>query len=636
MLARFLLVAALVPPVAAQTVTKLSLSPTGAHGNGPCEDAFGPDALSADGRFLVFASSASNLVAGDLNGKYDVFVHDRVAGTTVRASVGTGGGEGNGDSTGGGVSDDGRYVVFQTRASNLVAGGAPGTDNVLRRDLLSGTTELVNVTFSGALPSSSSRSPSISADGSRIAFGSAASNLVPNDTNAQVDVFVRDMNAGTTWLVSRTPAGALSNGYSDMPVISGNGQLVAFYSLATNFGPTAVQARIFLAAANANVLEEVSVSSSGTSANANNLGASISHDGSRILFGSRATNFEPAPAGLLNQFLRDRSAGTTRLVPRLPSGQAPNGSIFSARLSSNGQFVALTSTTTDLLPGLGGFASDQFIVNVATGGAVRMSAPLPPATEPNSSVISCAGVSDDGLWSGFVTSATNLVPGEVQDTLPDAYLAFALSTWFRDADGDGYGDRFVTTQAAGSVPPVGFVADRTDCDDTNPAVNPGATEVCNGIDDNCDGSTDPGVAGRYCTAGTSVAGCVPAMASSGVASASSNSGFFLTATSLPRFKQASLVYSLSSAQSPYSFTSSSYLCVGVPRVRTGIGSSGGTAATCSGSYTLDWLAWMHANSTSLGNPLSPGQVFYAQVWYRDSGAALNANLTDGLQFVICP
>jgi hypothetical protein len=265
-----------------------------------------------------------------------------------------------------------------------------------------------------------------------------------------------------------------------------------------------------------------------------------------------------------------------------------------------------------------------------------MSVPLVPTGEPNAYVLTSCGVSDDGLWTGFTTHATNLVPGEPGDTITDAYLVCALSTWFRDADSDGYGDPSVTTQSGGTTAPAGFVADRGDCDDSNPNVHPGAPEVCNGLDDDCDGSIDPGTVGRYCTAATSVAGCVPAMGSVGVASASSTSGFVITAGPMPRGKQASLVYALSPAQSPYSFASDSLICVGAPRVRTGIGSTGGSAAPCSGSFAFDWLAWMSANPTALGNPLQLGQTFYAQVWYRDSGAVLNANLTDGLQFLICP
>lgn len=633
---RFALPLLLACPAVAQTVTKLSVSPAGAPGTQGCEDAFGPDALSADGRFMVFASAAFNLVPGDTNSKADVFLHDRIAGTTTRVSVGTGGLQSNGESTGGGVSDDGRFVVFQTRATNLVSGGAPGTDNVLRHDRLTGTTVLVNVTHSGAPPNSASRNPSISADGARVAFGSPASNLVANDTNAQVDVFVRDLNLGTTWLVSRTAAGALSDGYSDMPVLSGDGQLVAFYTLATNFGPSTVQARIFLAAATGGVLEQVSVSSTGAWGNANSLGASISHDGQRILFGSLSSNFEPAPAGKLNQFLRDRSNGTTRLVPRLANGQAANGTIYAARLSSNGQYLALASTTTDLLPGLSGSTSDVFVVHLATGSALRMTKPLGSAAEPNGSVLTSSGVSDDGQWTGFTTAATNLSLGEPIDLINDAYLASALTTWYRDADSDAFGDPSVTTQSGGTTAPLGFVASRNDCDDTNPNVNPSATEICNGIDDNCDGLIDPGVANRYCTAATSVAGCVPTLTSSGVASASSASGFVITAAPLPRGKQACLVYSLAPSQSPFAIGSASLICVAVPRVRTGIGSTGGTLATCSGSFSFDWLAWMSANPAALGQPLQPGQLIYSQVWYRDSGAALNANLTDALQFTICP
>jgi len=149
-------------------------------------------AISADGRFVAFDSEAVNLVAGDTNGASDVFVRDRTLGTTERASVSSSGGEGAGASDSPSMTGEGRFVAFRIYAPDLVAGDANGVSDVFVRDRSTGTTERASVAWSGAGADSACESPSISDDGSLVAFEGAASNLVPGDTNARKDVFVRD------------------------------------------------------------------------------------------------------------------------------------------------------------------------------------------------------------------------------------------------------------------------------------------------------------------------------------------------------------------------------------------------------------------------------------------------------------
>ena len=150
-------------------------------------------AISADGRYVAFGSDASNLVPGDTNGTSDVFVRDLRSGTTQRVSVATDGTQANGDSDSPAISADGRYVAFASYASNLVPGDTNGTADVFVRDLRSGTTRRVSVATDGTQANGDSGSPAISADGRYVAFESDASNLVPGDTNHCVDVFVRDL-----------------------------------------------------------------------------------------------------------------------------------------------------------------------------------------------------------------------------------------------------------------------------------------------------------------------------------------------------------------------------------------------------------------------------------------------------------
>jgi hypothetical protein len=160
----------------------------GAHANG---DTRAP-ASSADGRFLAFESAATNLVANDTNGSHDVFLRDRDDGTTARVSVDTGGGQVVGDSFNPSVSADGRLVVFVSSSAQLVSGDTNGSDDVFLRDRIAATTQRVSVDSAGAPANGQSADAWISADGSRVAFMSIAGNLVPGDTNGTWDVFVRE------------------------------------------------------------------------------------------------------------------------------------------------------------------------------------------------------------------------------------------------------------------------------------------------------------------------------------------------------------------------------------------------------------------------------------------------------------
>jgi Tol biopolymer transport system component len=194
-------------------------------------------AISADGRFVAFMSYASNLVPGDTNGVTDIFVRDMVSSTTQRVSVSSTGAQGSRDSgyTRPAISATGRFIAFDT-ASALVAGDDNGRLDIYMHDRLSATTERVSVSSTGAQEGygADSSTPAISADGTSVAFESTAANLVPGDTNGSSDVFVRDRSTGTTWRASRSSAGVQGNGWSFSAAISGDGRYVSFTSQASN------------------------------------------------------------------------------------------------------------------------------------------------------------------------------------------------------------------------------------------------------------------------------------------------------------------------------------------------------------------------------------------------------------------
>jgi Tol biopolymer transport system component len=216
----------------AGTTTRVSVASNGIQGN---NFSFSP-ALSADGRYVAFGSFASNLVPGDTNGSADVFVHDRQTGLTERVSVGVGGIQGNQGSLiqRSAISADGRLVAFASMASNLVPGDTNDAWDVFVRDRQAGTTERVSLACGGQ--ASTGQEPALSADGRFVAFRSFAP-LVPGDTNNREDIFVYDRQGGTTTRVSLADDGAQANGESRRAALSADARVVAFSSLASNLVP---------------------------------------------------------------------------------------------------------------------------------------------------------------------------------------------------------------------------------------------------------------------------------------------------------------------------------------------------------------------------------------------------------------
>jgi Tol biopolymer transport system component len=169
------------------TIERVSVGPNGVEGN---NDSLFP-AISAHGRFVAFESDAANLEPNDTNGSSDVFVRDRQTGRTTRVSVGAGGAQGNAGSIGAGISADGRYVTFDSNATNLVPGDTNDLGDVFVHDRQTSRTTRVSVTARGAQAAGgNSANPAISADGRHVAFNSHAANLVRRDTNAAFDIFV--------------------------------------------------------------------------------------------------------------------------------------------------------------------------------------------------------------------------------------------------------------------------------------------------------------------------------------------------------------------------------------------------------------------------------------------------------------
>jgi Tol biopolymer transport system component len=320
--------------------------------------------ISADGRYVAFVSEASNLVPGDTNAHQDIFVRDRLAGATMRVSVSSSGEQGDNDSRFASISGDGRYVAFHSYASNLVPGDTNGTWDVFVRDRVLGVTERVSVSTGGEQTNGQSYYPSISGDGRYVAFQSDASNLVPGDTNGCFDVFVRDRLSGTTERVSVSSAEEQGNWHSQLPCISADGRYVAFHSSATNLVPGDTNVSpygdplpdVFVRDRAAGLTELVSVSTGGQQGNGGSgyPGLSVSADGRYVAFDSEATNLVPGDTnGTWDIFVRDRLLGTTERVSVSTGGEQGNdySGGYAVSISADGRYVAFASYASNLVPG---------------------------------------------------------------------------------------------------------------------------------------------------------------------------------------------------------------------------------------------------------------------------------------------
>jgi Tol biopolymer transport system component len=405
--------------------TRVSVDSSGAEGNGFCNWTW----ISGDGRTIVFESGASNLVAGDTNGKDDVFVHDRTTGVTECVSVdpyGVPGDAGGGAILGEApsmISADGRYVVFCSGSTNLIAGTTSSPWQLYLRDRTLGTTEMVSVDAAGKPGDSWSTFGTISADGRYVAFESGSTNLVAGDTNQRMDVFLRDRTAGTTDLLSVDASGTLGNDDSASPLLSADGTTVAFSSYATNLVPNDTNGSVdsFVCTLATRTLERISVDPNGAEGDSHSSAASISADGSVVAFWSIATNLVPGDTnGVGDCFVHDCTAGVTERVSVDSSGSEADLFCFVPAISADGRYVAFSSFATNLVVNDTNGKRDVFLHDRVSGVTTRESVDSSGVEEdgPSSEFPS---ISADGTVLSFVSSATNLVPGDTNGK-PDVFV----------------------------------------------------------------------------------------------------------------------------------------------------------------------------------------------------------------------
>jgi Tol biopolymer transport system component len=425
---------------AGPTTVLLSAAPDGSPGVGPYHAA--APAVSQDGAHVAFASAAANLVAGDRNDAVDVFVRDRgpdaVWRTTV-VSARTSGEFGNDDSYSPAISADGSVVAFASEASNLDGGGGDGRPDVFVWHRSDQKVTRISRGLLGGLANGGSYQPSISADGSVVAFASDAANLIVGDLNDLTDVFVWRQHP-LTKLVSlvRVVTQLLGepNGGSYQPVVSADGKVVAFASDAPNLVGDDDNGTldVFVYDRVRGATSLVSRGNDGAVGDGPSFFPALSAQGDRVAFVSMAPSLGSGDGYQPNVYVHDRSNGATELVSKGVSGGPADSSSFSPAISADGRYVAFDSAAGNLVGGDSNGAEDVFVHDTYSGATDLVSA--------------------DGAW---FAGDQALYPGISPD---GSYVAFAvapldMSTSQYYLRGPLLGGGSVATEPPATEPPAG-------------------------------------------------------------------------------------------------------------------------------------------------------------------------------------
>lgn len=344
------------------TTRRISNGLLGHEANGPSRDT----SIAGEGRYVAFWSAAANLVIGDTNNRGDIFVYDRETQIITRVSVTHDGGEANGTSLNPSISADGRFVAFESLATNLVPGDTNGVIDVFIRDRDLQTTIRASVShLDGEQGNGPSVEPAMSTDGRWVAFTSTASNLVALDNNGVDDVFIHDRVTDETLRVSVSSQGIEGDGRSNEPHIGGDGgQFIVFKTESTTFSDfdDNGEADIYMHDRRAGTTILVSLSLGGSIGNSSSNNPVITEDGTLVAFDSRSTNLVPLDTNdRPDVFLRDLVEGTTRIVSVSREGvQAEFGSTR-PDITAAGEFIVFESKSGGLVPGdINGF-TDIFV-----------------------------------------------------------------------------------------------------------------------------------------------------------------------------------------------------------------------------------------------------------------------------------
>lgn len=545
---------------------------------GANQGSFRPD-VSSDGRFVVFESTATNLDPWDTQPQYDIFVRDFTTGTTQRISTPSTSVTPNADSRAPSISADGQRVVFESAATNLISGDTNGKVDIFVWTRSTGQISRVSVASNGAQADADCEKARISGDGRFVVFESRAGNLDPAKSGSRRDVYVRDLLLGTTRCASLNQFGQPGDRDSFHGSISADGNRVAFESESTNmlFWDTNNHNDVYVRDFAANTIARASTTWNGLEGNAGSMRPSISPDGMYVAFESQASNLVIGDTNYQNDiFLRDLAGGFTHRISVSSTGNQGNMRSFDPQFSGNGRYVCFMSEATTMIPGDTNNFTDVFVRDLQAYQTLRVSRGRMTSQVQNH----CrnARISSTGRFVVFENDANNLVLDDFNGC-SDVFR----SDWLADT---GY-----------------------------------ATV-------------------SYCESKTNSLGCLPSISGTGVASLTQSSGFVVRATNVLNQKNGMLAYSITGTASKSFF--GGMLCIKAPIIRTPVTNSGGSAVgmNCTGMLEFDFNRYMAGGygPQPPGPLLIPGTTVHCQWYSRDPGfpAPDNVSLSNALRFVVQP
>lgn len=394
------------------SIERASLAGVDTEANGQSQK----PAVDSNGRYVAFESDATNLVALDTNASRDIFLRDTVLDTTQRVSQASGGVQANGSSSAAAISSDGRYVAFESLAANLVAGDGNATRDIFWHDTVINTTRRVSVSSTNGESNAASFDAAISAEGRYVAFESDANNLLASgDSNAARDVFLHDTATGATLRVSiNSNEEQTIGGDSAAAAVSSNGRYVAFQSTATNLVTDDSNAvfDVFMRDTFAGETIRISVTSAGAQANFQSVNPDISSDGRYVVFESDASNLVADDTNAARDiFVRDTVLNTTQRVSISDSELQANFGSSVATISDDGRYVAFQSVATNLVSGGTYGLTNVFVRDLVAGTTVLFSANNAGTLADRPSQF--AVMSALGTSVAFDSDASNLVSGDL-------------------------------------------------------------------------------------------------------------------------------------------------------------------------------------------------------------------------------
>ncbi len=399
----------------------LSMAPDGTPADADSSNAV----VSADGRYVVFESAASNLVENDTNNATDLFLYDREQATLQRVSVDSAGNQANGNSLNPAISADGQFLVWHSNASNLVSGDSNNTNDVFLKNLSSGSVQLVSVGIGGAAANNSSTNASVSANGNLVVFQSDADNLVANDNNGGTDIFLKNLGSGATFRVSVDSAGNAGSGRnsaSGNPMISGNGEYVVFDTFAGLVPEdTNGASDVYSHELSTGSTIRISTPLDGENSNGGSRKPSISADGNLVAFESNASNLTEADSNdASDAFVFNRLTGSISRVSEASDGDAGNASSTDVVISGSGAVLVFASFADNLINDDENQLQDVYLKDLSTGSITRLSTGLSTAGADGASF--GPAIAADGSVAVFSSLAANLDSGVADNLAVDVFL----------------------------------------------------------------------------------------------------------------------------------------------------------------------------------------------------------------------